>query len=441
MVFIRMELCAGGDLRKFARRQPGGVLAESHAVVWATQLLFGLCDMLSVGVLHRDVKPENLLLTKDGSLRIADFGWAADLAEKPSTLAGTFLYMAPEVLEERGPQTGAVDVWSAGATLLELMTGITLAVPLETRLTATDPHGANRIRRERLLRAIGQSFPPARERRPACISRACWDLIRAMLDREPTQRISAATALSHPWVSDRQRHQSKSVSPDRKCSGRTLAPSGAQPCCQVPGPSPQPPSPRDIAMPTFSVRAPVAHETSPAVPPQVSQEQCEGLRGLLATPPVPSAFLTPPHLQTDMSARRAESQPAMLVPPAQTPPCGDGNVSVPQTPRNKHKQSMSDVSTAVPSERGSPPATPPSPEPRWAQTALPHRATIGHLGPRSASGRTSRNSPVHQVPPPPSPRFSRRTALPPPGSHRAQSGTVPPWPGHGNNMLYCFGGM
>jgi len=316
------------------------------------------------------------------------------------------------------------------------MTGITLAVPLETRLTATDPHGANRIRRQRLLRAIAQCRPPAPERRPASISRPCWDLLRAMLDREATQRISAATALSHPWVSDMQHHQSKSVSPDQQCSSKTLAPSGAQ-TCPAPGPFA-----RDIAVPGFSARAPAPphHEPFAVVPspPQLPRMQCEGLRALSATPPAPPRVPTSPFLHRAVPARRAGSQPAALVPSAQTTPRGHGNASARQTSCKKHNTRTSEVSTAVPSERGSPPGTPPSPEPLRSQTVLPRRATLGRAGRRSASARSS---PVQQVSRQHSPWLSRRTVFPSPAPHRAQSGLASPWPGQGRGTLYSFGAV
>ncbi|CAK0880308.1 unnamed protein product, partial [Prorocentrum cordatum] len=108
-VYLRLELCSC-DLLRFAGAQPGGVLAEPEAALWGAQLMAGLRDIHALGVLHRDVKPENLLLTPGGTLKVADFGWCAYIRDSPCTLAGTFQYMAPEILEQRAVQTEAVDV-------------------------------------------------------------------------------------------------------------------------------------------------------------------------------------------------------------------------------------------------------------------------------------------------------------------------------------------
>merc|ERR1719215_1912205 len=109
---------------------------------WTMQLMSGLRDLHNLGILHRDIKPENLL--------IADVGWCADLRDAPSSLAGTFQYMAPEMLLQRGVQTEAVDVWSSGVTMTQLLTGRQLLTtylgPNATGLSATDPHQATKVK-------------------------------------------------------------------------------------------------------------------------------------------------------------------------------------------------------------------------------------------------------------------------------------------------------
>jgi len=74
-VFVLLELCAQGDLLRLLMVQPSGQFAESAAQHWTQQLLQGLRTLHLLGILHRDIKPDNLLCTEDGTLKIADFGW------------------------------------------------------------------------------------------------------------------------------------------------------------------------------------------------------------------------------------------------------------------------------------------------------------------------------------------------------------------------------
>jgi len=202
-VYLRMELCAC-DLLRLSAAQPTGKFEEIDATCWCRQLLSGLRDLHSLGILHRDVKPENLLCAPDGALKIADFGWCADVRDSPSSLAGTFHYMAPEILGQRGVQTEAVDVWSAGVTILQLVTGIQLLMtylgPGATALTHTDPHQATKVKTSRLLSEIAKSCPPREDARPAGTSRACWDFLRCMLQPEVQLRALVPEALSHAWL-------------------------------------------------------------------------------------------------------------------------------------------------------------------------------------------------------------------------------------------------
>jgi len=214
-VFIRTEFCGGGDLLGYAMRKPGKLLAENEASPWAAQLCMGLSDLHAINIIHRDIKPENLLLTQDGVLKIADFGWAVDLRERPSNLAGTFCYMAPEVLEEVEEQTTAVDVWSAGASFTELLTGLTLKDAVD-KVRDEDHHSVNMAMRDRFLKAA-KTYPPREEARPSHVSSECWDCLRSMLIVDSSLRATLPAALRHAWL--RNHHQRGLV------SGRSTLPS------------------------------------------------------------------------------------------------------------------------------------------------------------------------------------------------------------------------
>jgi serine/threonine protein kinase len=107
----------------------------AQAMFWGGQAAQALSAAHSAGILHRDMKPENIVLRKDGVVKILDFGLARDAGPagpEPSsmgasgtisgTLSGTLLYMPPEIL--RGETaTSASDIFSLGAVLYELTAG------------------------------------------------------------------------------------------------------------------------------------------------------------------------------------------------------------------------------------------------------------------------------------------------------------------------------
>lgn len=122
--FMVMEYVAGTDLRDILVGR--GPFEPAHA----TEVVISLCDALQAahnrGLVHRDVKPENVLISRNGTVKVADFGIAA-IADAERTLPGgniigTLRYLAPE--QARGEDaTAASDIWSAGAVLFELLIG------------------------------------------------------------------------------------------------------------------------------------------------------------------------------------------------------------------------------------------------------------------------------------------------------------------------------
>eukprot|EP00759_Apiculatamorpha_spiralis_P043633 PhF_6_TR40921/c0_g1_i1/m.61901/K04368/MAP2K1, MEK1; mitogen-activated protein kinase kinase 1 len=107
------------------------------------QVLRGLSLLHDAGKLHRDIKPANVLLSKQGFVKISDFGLARDDdtqrgdGKQQQTFCGTLLYMAPERLEGSrvGPYDGKSDVWSVGISVLEMLTG---KHPLSDVVSASD---------------------------------------------------------------------------------------------------------------------------------------------------------------------------------------------------------------------------------------------------------------------------------------------------------------
>ena len=122
--YMVMEYVAGTDLRNVLVGR--GVLEPAQAV----QIMASVCDALAAshaqGLIHRDVKPENVLIARDGTVKVADFGIAvvadADRTAPGGGIPGTLRYLAPEQAAGR-EATKSSDLWAAGAVLAELLTG------------------------------------------------------------------------------------------------------------------------------------------------------------------------------------------------------------------------------------------------------------------------------------------------------------------------------
>ena len=108
------EYCEGGDLENYIKKSPNRCLNEKEVVCFLKQLLNGFKCLHENKIIHRDFKPDNVLI-KDGVLKIADFGFCKELGDKlmADTMLGTGFYMAPEII--RGARyTNKVDIWSLG---------------------------------------------------------------------------------------------------------------------------------------------------------------------------------------------------------------------------------------------------------------------------------------------------------------------------------------
>ncbi len=125
-VFLAMEHVAGRTLRDLMREQ--GRLSPRHALEVLESVLAALGAAHHAGIVHRDVKPENVLLADDGRIKVADFGLARAVSgatnqtSATGVLMGTVAYLSPEQVE-RGVADPRSDVYAAGILLFELLTG------------------------------------------------------------------------------------------------------------------------------------------------------------------------------------------------------------------------------------------------------------------------------------------------------------------------------
>jgi serine/threonine-protein kinase len=177
-LYLVMEYLPGRTLQEHLRchtrpEQPG--LSESDGVIVAAALGDALAYAHSKGIVHRDVKPSNVLVGNDGRIVLLDFGIARQRQRgEGRSRVGTESYMAPEQLDG-ATQTRLVDVYGLGATLYHLLTGQAPASVVQQR------------RGERLI--------PPRELAPHLSEHAEAALLRA-LQHDPTLRTPSTTALA-----------------------------------------------------------------------------------------------------------------------------------------------------------------------------------------------------------------------------------------------------
>lgn len=124
-LYIAMEFVKGTSLRKILTHQP---FSLKRALEILLQIAYALCHLHTHGVIHGDVKPENILITESGQVKLIDFGIAQLISEKPATngakrLVGTPVYMSPEQLEQWGNVSYQSDIYSLGIIAYELALG------------------------------------------------------------------------------------------------------------------------------------------------------------------------------------------------------------------------------------------------------------------------------------------------------------------------------
>ena len=118
---IILEYCENGSLHSISKNF--GKFPENLVGLYMSQVLHGLLYLHEQGVIHRDIKGANILTTKQGLVKLADFGVATRTTGlNDDTVVGTPYWMAPEVIEMTGATT-ASDIWSLGCTVIELLDG------------------------------------------------------------------------------------------------------------------------------------------------------------------------------------------------------------------------------------------------------------------------------------------------------------------------------
>nr|CAB3488549.1 unnamed protein product [Digitaria exilis] len=186
---IILEYVENGSLANIIKPNKFGPFPESLVAVYIAQVLEGLVYLHEQGVIHRDIKGANILTTKEGLVKLADFGVATKLTEadiNTHSVVGTPYWMAPEVIEMSGV-CAASDIWSVGCTVIELLTCAPPYYDLQ-------PMPA-------LFRIVQDVHPPI----PEGLSPEITDFLRQCFQKDAMQRPDAKTLLMHRWLQNSRR--------------------------------------------------------------------------------------------------------------------------------------------------------------------------------------------------------------------------------------------
>lgn len=180
--FYAMELIAGGSLEDYLKIK--GKLPWEEALEITMQIAKALEHAHDAGIVHRDLKPANLLRTKEGQIKLTDFGIARDTTATALTAAGktvgTYAYMAPEQIRGKPPVDKKTDLYALGCVLFEMISGET---PFQS-----DNQG------EMLMMHLQEEPPRITSLVPHCPI-FVEDLIFHLLEKEPQERPYDALAL------------------------------------------------------------------------------------------------------------------------------------------------------------------------------------------------------------------------------------------------------
>jgi len=169
-LYFLMEVALGGELYATYNRK-GLHGSDKHAKYYLAGTVYAFEHCHERHIIYRDLKPENLLLTETGNIKLTDMGLAKFVVGKTFTTCGTPDYFAPEIIASTG-HTNAVDWWTLGILLFELLSGrppFESAYPMQTY--------------SKVMKGIGKITFPQKCQGPV------EALIKGLLKREPSERL------------------------------------------------------------------------------------------------------------------------------------------------------------------------------------------------------------------------------------------------------------
>ncbi|KAJ3125904.1 hypothetical protein HK100_010541, partial [Physocladia obscura] len=183
-VYLVTELCTNNELYRYIQRRTGGCLTEAEARGVTEEIVKGVLYLHAHGIIHRDLKLSNVLITRDYHVKISDFGLAVKLNNpdgEQKTMCGTPNYISPEIVS-RQPYGLSSDLWSLGCMLVTMLTG---KPPFDSQAVKSTLDKVSRV--EYYL--------------PDSISDDAKDLISRLLMKDPKKRLTLRDILSHKWFS------------------------------------------------------------------------------------------------------------------------------------------------------------------------------------------------------------------------------------------------
>lgn len=179
-IYLILEYVEKGSLYKILQKKD--VLKESEACEYFKQACIGVRYLHSCNIIHRDIKSENLLVSKDCVVKLCDFGWCAIGIQPRSTYCGTVDYMAPEMSQSEF-YDNKVDIWALGILLYELLHGRPPFVCFNGISNLKEVNSENLIIKNEL-------------------SDSAAGLIRRILNVNPDLRPNVLEILKSPWFSE-----------------------------------------------------------------------------------------------------------------------------------------------------------------------------------------------------------------------------------------------
>ena len=191
-IYIIMELCDSGDLRGILKKP----IKENYTQFFFSQLANGLKYLDQNNIIHRDIKPRNILLTNNKRvLKIADFGFAKSNRSHTqqinlySTICGSPMYMAPEIMD-RSKYNNQTDLWSIGMILYEMLYG---KHPYQNCKSYEEIKNKNNQFDDIIL------IPPPNTPNKK-VSNECLTLLKNLLQKDVKKRITWTDFFNNPWL-------------------------------------------------------------------------------------------------------------------------------------------------------------------------------------------------------------------------------------------------